>query len=302
MAIVFADPMAYLAATVILVPFWLLWWRSVQWGRPPAQLRQLDPDELLHRDADSAGYAAVPPRRGGASHAARAARPDISQQPPVERSRRTGPNPWADLPDSAPFVAAADAVHIRRYPGPAASLQLDLLPSPFVGKPDARVFLLLLNPGGRHDDSGYGEAFVQERRRALRFESSRCFWPLAPDMVGTEAHKYAAGRLKALLDAVGEERVAQGLMWLQYFGYQSREWRPFPVRLPSQRFAFGLLRDAMDADKIVIIGRSRRLWTDAVPELARYDYIELRNPRSPYLTPNNMGGAAFDRVVEALML
>lgn len=93
-------------------------------------------------------------------------------------------NPWADLPGGPPFVSPADAPYIRRYPTAAQSLQLDLLPSPYVGKPDARVYLLLLNPGGRHDDFKYGSAFVEERRRALRFESMHCFWPLSLAMAG----------------------------------------------------------------------------------------------------------------------
>jgi hypothetical protein len=59
-------------------------------------------------------------------------------------------NPWGDLPDRAPFVAPADATYINRYPTATQGLQLDLLPSPCLGKPDARVYLLLLNPGGRH--------------------------------------------------------------------------------------------------------------------------------------------------------
>lgn len=218
----------------------------------------------------------------------------------AERSHWTGPNPWAHLPDRPPFVAAVDAEYIRRHPSGAASLRLDLLPSPFVGKPDARVYLLLLNPGARHNDFAYGDAFVQQRLRALRFESSRCFWPLDRSMAGTEAFRYVHGRLRALIDVVGEECVAERMMWLQYFGYQSVEWHPFPVQLPSQRFAFGLLRNAMCAEKVVIVGRSRSLWTQAVPELARYDYIELHNPRSPYLTPGNMGEPEFDRVVQAL--
>jgi hypothetical protein len=90
------------------------------------------------------------------------------------------------------------------------------------------------------------------------------------------------------------------MILLQYLGYQSLEYHPFPVRLPSQEFAFWLVREAISAEKIVVIGRSRKPWIDAVPELANYDYIELRSPRSPYLTPANMGTEAFARVAQAL--
>jgi hypothetical protein len=119
-------------------------------------------------------------------------------------------------------------------------------------------------------------------------------------MVDTEAFEYASNRLRRLIEVVGQERVAKRMMWLQYVGYQSREYRPFPVRLPSQDFAFSLLREAMSSGKVVVIGRSRKLWLAAVPELADYDYIELRSPRSPYLTPKNTGKDAYTRIVEAL--
>jgi hypothetical protein len=106
--------------------------------------------------------------------------------------------------------------------------------------------------------------------------------------------------MRALIKAVGQQRVAERMMWVQYLGYQSLEWCPFPAPLPSQRFAFRLVRDALAAGKLIIVGRSRKLWTEAVPELATYHYIELSSPRSPYLTPNNMGDAEFARVIDAL--
>jgi hypothetical protein len=189
---------------------------------------------------------------------------------------------------------------IRQYAQHAASLRLDLLPCPYLGRPEALVYVLLLNPGGRHNDFEYGDEFVAERRRALQFESPRCFWSLDPALARSEAYKYSATRMRALIDQVGRHRVADRMMWLQYFGYQSLEWRRFPVTLPSQEFAFWLLREAIGAGKLVIIARSRRLWIRAVSELETCDYIQLRSPRGPYLTPANMGEGDFRRVVRAL--
>ena len=210
-------------------------------------------------------------------------------------------NPWADLPPKAPFIARVDADYIRRYPKPYSNLELDLLPSPYLGKPDARVYFLLRSPSAGHDDRKYSE-FLSERRRALRFESAWCFWPLAPEMKRnrTYAFEYVTRLMREVLAAVGQERVAQRMMWLQYLGYQSREWVPFPVPLPSQEFAFSLLREAMNSGKVVIIGVGETLWTSAVPELADYGYIPLDSPRNPTLTRRNMGQAEFTRVVEAL--
>lgn len=232
LAIGFGDAQAYVIAAIFLAPFWVLWWRSVQWARPRAQQRRFNRTELLRRKAEllepdegsaSLAYATeieqerkhqsgVAPAKG--SFRPRPAAKRGRGEGSVQRSPWTGPNPWADLPDTPPFVAAADAEYIRRYPGPASKLRLELLPSPYVGKPDARVYLLLLNPGGGEDDFMHGGEWVQERRRALRFECSDCFWPLHPSMVGGEAHKYVAGRLRSLIAAVGPECVAQRMMWL----------------------------------------------------------------------------------------
>jgi hypothetical protein len=43
--------------------------------------------------------------------------------------------------------------------------------------------------------------------------------------------------MRALIKAVGQQRVPE-----RYLGYQSLEWRPYPAPLPSQRFAFRLVR------------------------------------------------------------
>ncbi len=80
-------------------------------------------------------------------------------------------NPWSDLPREAPFIAPADGPAFDRHPAAGRDLLFDFLPSPYLGTPHAEVFVLMLNPGGRHDDLRSGPAFVEERRRAMRFES-----------------------------------------------------------------------------------------------------------------------------------
>jgi hypothetical protein len=209
-------------------------------------------------------------------------------------------NPCAELPQTPPFVEPADKSLIDRYPERAANLQLNFLPSPFLGTPEACVYVLQLNPGAGHDDFQYGTDFVEERRRALRFESSSCFWPLNSALRGTPAHDYATKKMRRLIEVVGEDCVAKRMMWVEYFGYQSLKFVPFPIALPSQRFAFELVREAIAARKTVIIARSHRRWLEAIPELASYGYIELHSWQNPSLTPKNMGDAEFSRVVEAL--
>src|SRR4051794_28697575 len=129
-------------------------------------------------------------------------------------------NPWFNLPEHSPFIAKVDAPLFERYPRLRRELMLDFLPAPYAGTPRADVFVLLLNPGGRNDDSRYGPDFVEERRRALRFESEWSFWTLNPAYSYTEGYDYANQRLRTLIERVGRLRLAQRMMWVQYLGYQ----------------------------------------------------------------------------------
>jgi len=138
----------------------------------------------------------------------------------------------------------------------------------------------------------------------LRLESKSQFplWCLDPDFAETAAHRYWYSRLRLLVERFGPEIVAQRLLVVEYFPYQSLTASLPPELLPSQRFGFSLVEKAIDEGKLIVLMRSRRYWLDAVPRLATYQYIELRNPMSPYLTPNNMSQDGFDRLLAKLAL
>jgi hypothetical protein len=60
------------------------------------------------------------------------------------------PNPWLALPPVAPFVLAEDRPTLdifNRRARPDLRVETSLLPEPFVGRIDAPIVLLLLNPG-----------------------------------------------------------------------------------------------------------------------------------------------------------
>lgn len=59
-------------------------------------------------------------------------------------------NPWASIPDYAPFVLDADAALIASFNASASEdhrIRLDVPPEPFLGNLEANVVLLNLNPG-----------------------------------------------------------------------------------------------------------------------------------------------------------
>lgn len=59
-------------------------------------------------------------------------------------------NPWSELPVEAPFVVPCDSDLVKQFqilpPPPEHELHLDLLPEPYLGRPDTPVLLLNLKP------------------------------------------------------------------------------------------------------------------------------------------------------------
>ena len=70
--------------------------------------------------------------------------------------------------------------------------------------------------------------------------------------------------------------------------------------LASQQYSFGLVRQALQRDAVIILLRSERLWFAAMPELASYRRLyRIKNPQNPTLSVRNCP-EGYDRVVEAL--
>ena len=182
------------------------------------------------------------------------------------------PNPWEELPCTAPIVAPVDAPLFARHPEwtNAPALLLDRLPSPFSGALEAPVIMLGLIPSGKDDDSELGPEYTAQRRAELRFAADRPFISLNPKFAHAPGYDWHYTLLRRLILAVGRgdadegrELVARGLLWLQLFGYQCETWDSVPPGLrlvaesgdvPSQAFAIQVARDAIASGKIIIVG------------------------------------------------
>src|SRR4029079_17937177 len=123
--------------------------------------------------------------------------------------------------------------------------QLDLLPAPFMGRSDAAVVLLTLNPGGRTESESYGAAFLEQCRKEMLFLSDVPFGALNPAHAATPGYQYWDARLRRLREEVGRSVLLQQLLCVQSFPYQSHEYRELPEYLPSQEFGFHLVRRAL---------------------------------------------------------
>lgn len=213
-------------------------------------------------------------------------------------------NPWLQLPTEPPFVLAEDAPYLIDNRDELTRLQLHVPPHPFAGCPArSRVLLLLLNPGYDGTDvTDYEQDAVYRRmiHGTFDFTNEPPMWCLDERIAHTGAFKWLSRITRRLAQECGLSQLQQHLMQVQYIAYKSRSYRHNRQLLPSQHFSFQLVREAMAAGKEIVIMRSRRRWLEAIPELAHYQCIEVKIPRAPYLTPNNLPEGCFDRLVRAL--
>ena len=194
-------------------------------------------------------------------------------------------NPWIHLPTRAPFVLREDRGAIESFNRKTrleTRIETVLLPIPFVGRIDAPVILLLLNPGV--PEKPYNVHRIARHRRSVRacHRQDSVEYPnyyLDPKTEGPGV-KWWTRALGDLIHLCGRQKVAQHVAALQYMPYRAREFRHARLRLPSQQFTFQALRAAIRRTAVCLVCRGKRPWTAAVPELARYRWaFDTTNPR-----------------------
>lgn len=216
-------------------------------------------------------------------------------------------NPWRELRRSeGRWVLAEDAAAIERLNlGPSVTdgtrVRLELLPVPFVGRRDAPVVLLNLNPG--FDERDY-EAESRPNVEALVMANLRhgldSFFPLRPELAGTSAWEWWRGHLRHLATATSWEVVERNIFCVEYFGYHSSKYEPGDL-VPSQQYGFSLVRAAMKRDALIVSMRAHKRWTTAIPELASYPRIfRLDSPQNVVVSPDNCPPGKFDLLVDTL--
>ncbi len=212
-------------------------------------------------------------------------------------------NPWTDLPSEPPFVAAADhplldSSYIKR-----AQLRLNHLPVPYLGDPrQARIILLGLNPGWSPSTDAFETSpeYQSRNRDCLLFTARHPFFSLDPQLSDTPGYKWWYARLRLLIEEFGLEIVTHRLACVEWFPYHSATFTRPPKLLPSQRFGFALVADAIERGAVIVIMRSSQFWLKSVPLLASAPCVSVRNVRSPYITPRNLNPGGFEQVLTAM--
>ncbi len=89
-------------------------------------------------------------------------------------------NPWLSLPAEVPFVLGEDSSAIAQFNGRATErtrIETTLLPEPFVGRLDAPILLLALNPGVSDGDFALHKDAAFQNRVRLCHRSAQLDWP-----------------------------------------------------------------------------------------------------------------------------
>lgn len=183
-----------------------------------------------------------------------------------------------------------------------------VLPEPFVGHPDARLYVLGLNPGYSDDDDVWHtqtEFRTALLRNLLHGASDYPFYFLNPELAQAPGSKWWTQRTRWLAEAVGTELLCDSLCCVELFPYHSRNYRPMPKRIsanglvPSSDYSVHLVRSAMNAGKLIVMMRGMRVWEQALPELAQYPHLVRPNSvQNMSLSPGNL--REFDQVVAYL--
>ena len=152
--------------------------------------------------------------------------------------------------------------------------------------------LLALNPGWSPSDAAVHATpvFAEQARQSLSHRLAPYpFLHLQPQ-AHTPGAMWWRSIAARLIEACGFESVAHNLLCVQSFPYHSREYKPANRTVPSQAYGFSLVKAAVERGADVVVMRSHRLWSEAVPEVNHYRRLHVvRNPRRPFLSAGNLG-------------
>ena len=150
--------------------------------------------------------------------------------------------------------------------------------------------MLNLNPGHSEADArdyrraAFRDAMLNNLRQTSQLYP---FYPLNPLFADTGAGRWWTPRLSKLKDdaRLPPEEFARRIMVIEWFPYHSRRFvRPIQT-LPSQSYSFHLAKTLLEAGRLVIRMRSRKLWQQADARLG--EVYALSNPRCGHISPRN---------------
>ncbi len=202
-------------------------------------------------------------------------------------------NPWTALPQKPPFALPDDLDRLSLFAArsrPEHRFDFGVLPEPFIGRPDAPVVLLGLNPGfdPRDEEVHARPEFAGALRANLAHEASEYPFYLLDPRLPSPGQEWWTRRLKPLIQGTDRKRVAQNVLCIEYFPYHSVNFHRSTPRVASQAYSIALVDAAIARKAHIVLMRAAWAWLPAVPNLGSYQRLHLlSNPQSPYVSPGN---------------
>ncbi len=210
-------------------------------------------------------------------------------------------NPWRDLINSEKILSI-DKEKIESYNEKyigkkERQVSTFDFPEPFIGTPEADVYVLLANPGRNIKKEEELLKLVKEKgleRRILQnlshdFSNNEFpFYFLDPDFDEHPGGKWWQNAFKKLIKGDLERRkvIANEFFGIELFGYHSTKCERSLLynsqyRLSSSEYSYHLVLNAITENKIIILARAVGDWFSKVPELREY--------RNCYFLASNRG-------------
>lgn len=219
-------------------------------------------------------------------------------------------NPWLSLPISKPLIAPCDTAIINRLLSRNKTVLFpDLYPEPYMGDPDARVYLLNGNPGYSDTDNCFSfpssvmhsimpDVYSHRIRSFIWNDYQNPVQTICPRTGRTivhPGHEYWQKKLKRLTQEIGHNPK---IFVLEFFPYHSRSFLPF-MKKPLYSFDYtkDLIENAIGLNKLFFVLRHESEWLAAIPNLKTANLFTLKSKIGAYLTPGNMDSHAWSTLL-----
>ena len=211
-------------------------------------------------------------------------------------------NPWTELPEKPPFVLEQDRKYIEVFnkneSDELRKINTNYVPEARLGPKDAPVLILQLNPSyDKNFPKGTNnKSEVKEAIKIIKDEQ-------ALHEGGQKNTVWWGRRLRELRDDVGGETLSKNLMTVDFFPYRSVNFSQNYLRIPSQSYSFELVRNSIEKNAVIIVGRGWKYWCAALPELCERlneTVFVIQNPRCSYFSRNNLGDLCYDNIIKKI--
>ena len=225
-------------------------------------------------------------------------------------------NPWHEItPDNKILSRDREAVqiHNKKYSHlEEKRISLVDYPEPFIGNPNAKIYILLANPGRSSESEKKHsselkkralESYIINNLRHNKLEYP--FYLLDPKF--REWHKgseWWGKALKGLIEISSYEKIAQEVISVELYGYHSTRFEKGicdKLVSLSSLYSYGLVEKAIKENKIILLPRAVGEWYKKVPALKSYDkcYLIATN-RGITFTENTISPFAFKEIKKIL--